>query len=132
MFSPVTSMTLQPFTVRLAYQRVRWSTYISQCVSVPHRALCEELLSHKPCWTSHLKNYVNDLFRSSSGEVFLWKSAKVPALQCLVNSMNEGVNHLPHVRSEWVKGEPLGQRALEMPVLVALGTKKPLLGHSDI
>lgn len=85
-----------------------------------------------PCWTSHLKDYVYDLFRPSSGEVVLWKSAKVPALQCLVDSMNEGVNHLSHVTGEWVKGGPLGPRAFEMSVLVALGTKQPLLGQSDV
>lgn len=89
-------------------------------------------LSISPCWTSHLKDCVYDLFRSSSGEIFLWNSAKVPALQCLVNSMNEGVNHLSHVTGEWVEGGPLGPRALEMPVLVALGTKQSLLAQSDV
>ncbi len=49
------SMTLQPFTARLAYQRVRWSTCISQCVSVPHRALGDELLSCKPLLDQSLK-----------------------------------------------------------------------------
>lgn len=47
-------------------------------------------------------------FRPSSGEVLLWNSAKVPALQCLVHSINEGVYHLPHGTSEWVKGGPFG------------------------
>lgn len=73
-----------------------------------------------------------DLFTSSSGEVFFRKSAEVPALQCLVNGLNEGVNHLSHVRSKWVEGGLLGPRAFEMPVLVALCTKQPLLSHSDI
>lgn len=46
--------------------------------------------------------------------------------------MNEGVNHLFHVTGEWVKGGPLGPRAFEMPVLVALGTKQSFLTQSDV
>lgn len=93
---------------------------------------CEGILT-SPRRTSHLKDYVQDLFRtSSSGEVFLWKPTEVPAPQCLVNSMNEGLNHLSHVGSEWVKWRLLGSWALEMPILVALGTKQPFLSHSDV
>lgn len=101
-------------------------------MSAPHTTVKKSHLTN-PCWTSHLKDYVFDLFRSSSsGEVFLWKPAKVPALQCLVHSMNEGVNHLSHVWSEGVKRRLLHPRAFEMTVLVALGTEQPLLGQGEV
>lgn len=46
--------------------------------------------------------------------------------------MNEGVNHLPHVGGKRVEGGLLGPRALEMTVLVTLGTEQPLLSQSDV
>lgn len=66
----------------------------------PHRTLSEEPPSQRPG--------ICDLFRSSSGEVFLWKSAKVPAQQRLVHSADEGVDHLLHVGGEGVEGRLLG------------------------
>lgn len=126
------SKTLQPFSVHLALSKSQVVHLISQCVSVPHRTVKSVPLKN-PCWTSHLNGYMYDLFRSSSsGEVFLWKPTKVPAPQCLVNSMNKGINHLSHVWSEWVKRRLLGPHTFEMPILVALGTKQPLLSHGDV
>ena len=124
MFPPVTSGHLQPFTVCLSYQRVRWSTY---------RVCLFPLLmkSHNPTWISLLK-VVYDLFTSSSGKVFLWNSAKVPALQRLVNGKNKGVNHLSHIRSERVKRGSLSPWTFEVSVLVALRAEQPLLGHGDV
>lgn len=46
-------------------------------------------------------------------------------MQSLVNRTNQGVDHPSHVGSERVKGG--GPRAFKMAVLVALGTKQPLL-----
>lgn len=73
-----------------------------------------------------------DLFTSSSGQILLWKSAKVPALQGAVHSLNQGVDHLSHVGGERVEGGPRGPRAFEVSVLVALGAQQPLLRHGDV
>lgn len=70
--------------------------------------------------------------RPSSGQVLLWKSAKVPALKRLVHCVNEGVDHFPHGSSERVEGRPLGPRAFEVAVLVALGAQQPLLTRGDV
>lgn len=70
--------------------------------------------------------------RPSSGEVLLWKSAKVPALERLVHSVNEGVDHLPHGSAERVEGGVLGPRAFEVAVLVAVSAEQPLLGWCDV
>lgn len=75
---------------------------------------------------------MDDLFVSSSGDVLLWKAAKVPALQHLVNGSDEGVNHPLHIRGERVEGRPLRHGALEMSILVGLGTEQPLLCHRYI
>lgn len=102
----------------------------------PHdAAVCLFPMKHSACWaieTYHLNDCLKKPIRPSSEEVFLWKSAKVPVLQCLINCVNEGINHLSHVASEWVKGGLLGPRAFEMAILVALSTKQPLLCQSDV
>lgn len=100
----------------------------NQLVSVPPQSTS----LYNPLQDQSFKGPHVWLFRSSSGEVFSWKSAKVPALQCLVNGVNEGVNHLSHVSGERLKGGPLRPRAFEMSVLVALGAEQPLLGQSDV
>lgn len=100
--------------------------------SVPHTIKNHSFFTN-PCWTSHLQECdLYDLFRPSSGDVFLWNSAKVPALQGLVNIVDKGVNHLSHVTGEWIKRGLLGPWSFEMPILVALGTKQPLLSQSDV
>lgn len=60
------------------------------------------------------------------------KSAEVPALHRLVDRMNVGVDHSPHVGGKGVEGGLLGPRALEMAVLVSLSAQQPLLSHCDV
>lgn len=82
-------------------------------------------------WSSH-STEDNLVIRPSSREVLLWESAKVPALECLVHSANERVDHLPHGSGERVEGGVLGPRAFEVAVLVAVSAEQPLLSRSHV
>lgn len=133
-FSTITWLTLNGSASSIQFQCGSYSP--SQCVRFIHESgdIC---LHFRVSVSQSFDGAVSQStvcisFRPSSGEVFLWKSAKVPALQCLVHSINEGVNHLPHGTSEWVKGGAFGPWTFEMPVLVAVSTKQPLLGRSDV
>lgn len=111
MFSPVTSsMYPRPSRYSECIQLISESGHPHLSVSSvcsPHYK--EPFFFTNPCWTSHLQECdLYDLFRPSSGDVFLWNSAKVPALQGLVNSVDKGVNHLSHVTGEWIKRGLLG------------------------
>lgn len=129
-FSTITWLTLNGSASFIQFQCGSYSP--SQCVRFTHESGDVRLHFRVSVSQSFAQSIVCISFRSSSGEVLLWKSAKVPALQCLVHSINEGVNHLPHGTSEWVKGGAFGPWTFEMPVLVAVSTEQPLLGRSDV